>query len=304
MRQVNARLAPYGRKLGPDPASETACTVGGVVANNSSGMACGTEFNTYRTLESLVLVLPSGTVLDTGAPDADARLRAAEPALHAGLLRLRDRVRGNPDSVRRVRAPVRDEEHHGLRAELVPRPRRRRPTSCAPGSWSAARARSRSSRRRRSAPCPCYRHAATGLLVFDALGAATAALPALVAAGPATIELLDAAVPAGGPARPAGRRRRCAASPSTGTPRCWWSGRSPTRRRWPTRVADAGPVLAGLPLSAPARLTAEPARPGRAVAHPQGPVRGGGRRPPVRHHRAAGGHRRAGRRRSPAPATR
>lgn len=52
VRQVNARLAPHGRSLGPDPASESACTLGGVVANNSSGMACGTEFNTYRTLES------------------------------------------------------------------------------------------------------------------------------------------------------------------------------------------------------------------------------------------------------------
>jgi len=75
VRAVNARLARHGRKLGPDPASESACTIGGVVANNSSGMACGTEFNTYRTLESVVLVLPSGTVIDTGAPDSDEQLR-------------------------------------------------------------------------------------------------------------------------------------------------------------------------------------------------------------------------------------
>src|SRR6185312_11885594 len=102
VRAVNARLARYGRKLGPDPASEFACTIGGVVANNSSGMACGTELNTYRTLESAVLVLPTGTVLDTGAPDADERLRALEPGIHAGLLRLRDRVRGNPHSLRTI----------------------------------------------------------------------------------------------------------------------------------------------------------------------------------------------------------
>ncbi|HPU15995.1 MAG TPA: FAD-dependent oxidoreductase, partial [Polymorphobacter sp.] len=62
VKQANARLAAYGRKLGPDPASEAACTIGGVVANNSSGMACGTVENSYRTLESLVVVLPSGTV--------------------------------------------------------------------------------------------------------------------------------------------------------------------------------------------------------------------------------------------------
>jgi D-lactate dehydrogenase len=60
VRQVNLRLLRHGYRLGPDPASESACTIGGVVANNSSGMACGITENTYRTLESLVFVLPSG----------------------------------------------------------------------------------------------------------------------------------------------------------------------------------------------------------------------------------------------------
>ena len=38
---ANRVLAPHGRKLGPDPATDIA-TVGGVVANNSGGMRCGT----------------------------------------------------------------------------------------------------------------------------------------------------------------------------------------------------------------------------------------------------------------------
>ena len=37
VRAVNTRLAPFARALGPDPASESACTIGGVVANNASG---------------------------------------------------------------------------------------------------------------------------------------------------------------------------------------------------------------------------------------------------------------------------
>ena len=98
VREVNAVLAPYGRKLGPDPASESACTLGGVIADNSSGMHCGTEQNTYRTLESMVMVLPSGTVLDTADHDADRQLREAEPELHEGLLRLRRRVTGDAAS--------------------------------------------------------------------------------------------------------------------------------------------------------------------------------------------------------------
>lgn len=119
VRSANAQLARYGRKLGPDPASESACTIGGVVANNSSGMACGTEFNSYHTLDSLVFVLPSGTVVDSADPQADQLLREREPELHEGLLRLRRRIIGNPDSVRTIerlfgmRTPW-------LRAELLP----------------------------------------------------------------------------------------------------------------------------------------------------------------------------------------
>jgi D-lactate dehydrogenase len=47
---VNAHLAAYCAKLGPDPASIGACMIGGIVANNSSGMCCGIENNAYRTL--------------------------------------------------------------------------------------------------------------------------------------------------------------------------------------------------------------------------------------------------------------
>ena len=93
VREVNAVLAPYGRKLGPDPASESACTLGGVIADNSSGMHCGTEQNTYRTLESMVMVLPSGTVLDTADHDADRQLREAEPELIERVLDRFEEVR-------------------------------------------------------------------------------------------------------------------------------------------------------------------------------------------------------------------
>jgi len=191
IRSVNARLAAFGRKLGPDPASEIACTVGGVIANNSSGMACGTEFNTYRTLESMVLVLPSGTVIDTAAADADTRLRELEPELHEGLLRLRRRVAGNAESVRIITSlfamkntmgygvnsfldyqravdilmhlMIGSEGTLGFVAEAVFRTLEVKPA------------------------------VATGLLVFNTLAAATAALPELVATGLATIELMDAA---------------------------------------------------------------------------------------------------------------
>ncbi|MGB9197813.1 MAG: FAD-binding oxidoreductase, partial [Terriglobales bacterium] len=63
--QVNQLLRPYGVKLGPDPASINACMMGGILANNSSGMCCGVAQNAYHTLDSLTFVLPSGTTIDT-----------------------------------------------------------------------------------------------------------------------------------------------------------------------------------------------------------------------------------------------
>ena len=190
VRAVNAHLARYGRKLGPDPASESACTIGGVVANNSSGMACGTEFNTYRTLESVVLVLPSGTVVDTGAPDADERLRALEPDLHAGLARLRDRVRGNPGSVEKIRAlfSIKNTMGYGVNSYVD----HERPVDVLAhlvvGSEGTLAFVAEATFR----TVPAHPHAATGLLMFPDLAAATGSLPALVASGFDTIELLDA----------------------------------------------------------------------------------------------------------------
>jgi D-lactate dehydrogenase len=189
--QVNARLAPYRHKLGPDPASEAACTIGGVVANNSSGMACGTEFNSYRTLASLVLVLPSGTVVNTSAADADERLRFDEPILHEGLLRLRDRVRENPESLRIIEQQfsLKNTMGYGLNSfvdHTAPVDILAHLVVGSEGTLAfVAEATFRT--------IPLLGHAATALLVFPDLRAATGSLPGLVAGGPAAVELLDAA---------------------------------------------------------------------------------------------------------------
>ncbi|HYK88224.1 MAG TPA: FAD-binding and (Fe-S)-binding domain-containing protein [Acidobacteriota bacterium] len=104
---VNRYLAFHGFKLGPDPASIDACTIGGVVANNSSGMCCGVEKNAYKMLESLKFILPSGTLVDSAAPDASGQLRAKEPVIWKGIAGLRDRVRANSILVERIRRKYR-----------------------------------------------------------------------------------------------------------------------------------------------------------------------------------------------------
>ena len=83
---ANRRLAGLGRKIGPDPASIDAAMIGGIAANNASGMCCGTAQNSYHTLAGLRVVLASGTVLDT----RDAASRAAFHEREAELVRALD----------------------------------------------------------------------------------------------------------------------------------------------------------------------------------------------------------------------
>ncbi|KRC47347.1 oxidoreductase [Leifsonia sp. Root227] len=190
VRQVNASLARHGRKLGPDPASEVACTIGGVLANNSSGMVCGITQNSYRTVESLVVVLPSGTVVDTALPDADAALASAEPELHSGLTRLRERVLADPASVATVERLFsrKNTMGYGVNALLD----FERPVDILAhlmigsegtlGFISSATFRT----------VPVLGSVATGLAVFRTLADAAAATSVLADAGFATVELMDA----------------------------------------------------------------------------------------------------------------
>lgn len=190
VRQVNARLARHGFRLGPDPASEAACTIGGVVNNNSSGMACGTVENTYRTLESMVFVLTSGTVVDTAAPDADAALRAAEPALVAGLERLRRRVTSTPESVRIIEHSfaMKNTMGYGVNAFLDFDSPTELLAHLIIGSEGTLAFVAEATYR----TVPIRPHIATALAVFADLDAATSVLPELLATGAATLELMDA----------------------------------------------------------------------------------------------------------------
>jgi len=190
VRQVNARLARHGRRLGPDPASEIACTIGGVIANNSSGMACGTEQNTYQTLESMTLVLASGTTIDSASPDADEQLRLAEPELWAGLSALRARVLGDAQSVASIRRlfSMKNTMGYGLNAFVD----HERPIDLLVRLLIGSEGTLGWVGEAVFRTVPVAPLVTTGLLVFPTLAHATAALPALVAAGLATIELMDA----------------------------------------------------------------------------------------------------------------
>ncbi|MEL7977866.1 FAD-binding and (Fe-S)-binding domain-containing protein [Isoptericola sp. F-RaC21] len=260
LRLVNGHLAPRGRRLGPDPASEVACTVGGVVANNSSGMSSGTTRTAYRTVESMTVVLPSGTVIDTGASDADARLAALEPELHRGLAELRDRVRGSATMRAEIErqfamkntmgysvnalldhdAPVRILEHLMIGSEGTL-------------GWVADVT---------FRTVPLLTKVATTLLVFDSLERATDALVPLGASGPEAIELMDAAslrVAAADPRADPSMRALAAGAGITGQTALLVEYRAATDDALAPLQDAARAVVDGLALELPATLTSDPA---------------------------------------------
>ncbi|GAB3795730.1 FAD-binding and (Fe-S)-binding domain-containing protein [Humibacter antri] len=254
VRAVNTRLARRGRRLGPDPASEIACTIGGVVANNSSGMSCGIHANTYRTLQSAVLVLPSGTVIDTSAADAPELLRTREPRIEQGLLELRDRVRGNPESVATLRRlhSIKNTMGYGLNSFLDHDEPVRILEHLVVGSEGTLAFVAEATFH----TVPVLPHAATGLLVFPSLAEATASLPALVDAGFATIELLDAAslrVAQRDPEAPDDLRGLTVTDHAA----LLVEFQEQTAEELDARTARAHDVLAGLPLDRPGELTTD-----------------------------------------------
>ena len=83
---ANRLLAEFGKKIGPDPASIDSAKIGGIVANNASGMCCGVAENSYKTLDKMRIVFWDGTVLDT----SDDKSRAEFSRKHPNIL---ERVR-------------------------------------------------------------------------------------------------------------------------------------------------------------------------------------------------------------------
>ncbi|MDV6318100.1 FAD-binding and (Fe-S)-binding domain-containing protein [Chromohalobacter sp. HP20-39] len=101
--RANQLLAPYGRKIGPDPASINSCMIGGIAANNASGMCCGTAQNSYRTLRDMRVILADGTLLDTGDTASRSAFRASHGELLEALEALGRETRANTPLAERIR---------------------------------------------------------------------------------------------------------------------------------------------------------------------------------------------------------
>src|SRR5215217_5790348 len=105
--QANTALKPFNRKIGPDPASQATCKIGGVVNNNSSGMCCGVAQNTYHTMARLRIVLTDGTMLDSGDAASRDAFRVSHADMLDGLHQLHHEVMADADLVALIRKKYR-----------------------------------------------------------------------------------------------------------------------------------------------------------------------------------------------------
>jgi len=102
-KHANSILAPFEKKIGPDPASINAAMIGGIAANNASGMCCGTAQNSYQTVSSMRIIFYDGTLLDTADESSRTSFLAKRRDLVAGIEELSREVKDNEVLAGRIR---------------------------------------------------------------------------------------------------------------------------------------------------------------------------------------------------------
>jgi D-lactate dehydrogenase len=187
---VNRRLAPLGRRVGPDPASTDIACMGGVIANNSGGMRCGVTQDTYSTLRSLVFVLADGTVIDTAAPDAHERFAAAAPELVSGLEAIGAELRADSELAERVARKFEIKNTTGYR--LCAFLDAERPLDVFARLLVGSEGTLAFVAEAVLETVPLGRHTSVALALFEDIDAAVELVPELVAAGATATELMVA----------------------------------------------------------------------------------------------------------------
>lgn len=97
--EANKYLKIYDRKIGPDPGSINTAKIGGIIANNSSGMCCGTAKNSYSTLDSMRVVFADGEILDTSDQTSIANFKNNRSDFINSILNTRQQIVNNPELV-------------------------------------------------------------------------------------------------------------------------------------------------------------------------------------------------------------
>jgi len=90
--QLNAHLRPHGLGFGPDVATRSRATIGGMIANNSSGARTPLYGTTADHVCSVECVLADGRVVSFDAKAVEDELRAVEAAVNLCADEIRERM--------------------------------------------------------------------------------------------------------------------------------------------------------------------------------------------------------------------
>jgi D-lactate dehydrogenase len=104
---VNAHLKKHRRKIGPDPSSISSAMMGGILSNNSSGMCCGVNLNSYHTTKFIRFILPDGKMFSTENAGDYQRFETECSALAESLVSIRREIHDDPELYRKIRTKYR-----------------------------------------------------------------------------------------------------------------------------------------------------------------------------------------------------
>jgi D-lactate dehydrogenase len=100
--RVNIQLSRFNRKLGPDPASINAAKMGGIAANNASGMTSGTANNIYNTLEGMRIIFSNGSILDSTNDESINHFKEYNQNLLDRISAIANNVKSNEELKKRI----------------------------------------------------------------------------------------------------------------------------------------------------------------------------------------------------------
>ena len=186
--QLDAALKPLGVKLGPDPASSSRATIGGMVANNASGSHSILYGNMVNHTRAARAFLADGTLVDFGPLDQDEwRLRRIRSGLEGNVYRYLDNVLKEASDVIERDTPKHWRRSNGYRIEHLINGEKRNLTQLLCGSEGTLAVLSEIT----VALVPRPKRTALGILHFNTLEESLRAVTAVLETQPSAVELFD-----------------------------------------------------------------------------------------------------------------
>ncbi|MDD3266931.1 MAG: FAD-binding and (Fe-S)-binding domain-containing protein [Burkholderiales bacterium] len=100
---ANRYLKAYKTQIGPDPGSINTAKIGGIIANNSSGMCCGTAKNSYTTIQNMRAILADGSIFDSSSIDSLNKFKTDNTHLLEQISAIRNKINLNNNLAKFIR---------------------------------------------------------------------------------------------------------------------------------------------------------------------------------------------------------